>query len=95
MTKTFENEGGNIRVLECEGINRKSALVEMMYLYDNNRAGCVICFWIPGKDGMDPEIRVVADRLTSTKYSFDIMEALKYGQDLAELIAKSDKNSGV
>ena len=57
-----------------------------MYLYDNNESGCVICAWeVRDVDGSPfPEMKVIHDRLTSTKYSFDILEALKFGQKLAE-----------
>lgn len=87
--KIFSNESGDIKVVMCEGTNRKHALVEMLHLWHENNSGGVICFWVEDSEGV-PEIQVVADRLTSTKYSFDILEALRYGQLLAEVILSSD-----
>jgi hypothetical protein len=85
--KTFENEGGNILVrFAPKNQVGRCGIVEMLHLFDKNKSGCVICAWVVRKvDGEPtPEIQVVHNRLTSTQYSFDILEALKYGQKLAE-----------
>ena len=86
LQKTFENKGGNILVRYSANKNSRCGIVEMLHLYDNNKAGCVICAWKVRKiDGDDfPEMYVIHDRLTTTAFSFDIMDALKYGQKLAE-----------
>ena len=64
----------------------RCGIVEMLHLDDKNKCGCVICFWKVRKiNGIDfPEMRVVGNGLTFTKYSFDILEALKCGLKLAE-----------
>lgn len=87
LQRTFENEGGNILVrFSPKSQIGRCGVVEMLHLYDKNESGCVICSWeIRKVDGEYlPELKVVHDRLTSTKYSFDVLEALKYGQKLAE-----------
>lgn len=94
MQKTFENDGGNILVRSTEKDKMGACgKVEMLHLYSNNKAGCVIGAWkVRDVDEQPfPEFYVVHDRLTSTKYSFDIMEALRYGQKLAELCVESEK----
>ena len=87
LEKTFENDSGNILVRYCpkEEVG-KCGIVEMLHLFDKNKSGCVICAWeVRDVDGQPfPEMKVIHDRLTSTKYSFDILEALKFGQKLAE-----------
>ena len=87
LEKTFENEGGNILIRFCPKNQVGSCgIVEMLHLYDKNKSGCVICAWEVRKiDGEDfPELKVIHNRLTKTQYSFDILEALKFGQKLAE-----------
>lgn len=85
LEKTFENKGGNILVRHATH-NGRCGIVEMLYLYDNNVSGCAICAWKVRKiEGNDfPEMYVIYDRLTTTEFYFDIMEALKFGQKLAE-----------
>ncbi len=91
MKKTFENEDGNILVRYSHNTGR-CGIVEMLHLYDKNESGCVIGAWKVRKiDGEDfPEFYAIHDRFTSTKYSFDIMEAVKYGQKLAEVCLESE-----
>lgn len=87
LEKTFENRGGNILVRFCpEAQVGKCGIVEMLHLYDKNKSGCVIGAWVVREiDGEPfPVFQVVHNRLTNTEYSFDIMEALRYGQKLAE-----------
>ena len=87
MEKTFENGSGNILVRYCPKDEIGSCgIVEMLHLFNNNESGCVIGAWktrmVGGK--LFPEFYVIHDRLTSIEYSFDIMEAIRYGQKLAE-----------
>lgn len=95
LEKTFENEGGNILVRYCpETQLGRCGIVEMLHLYDENKSGCAIGAWVVRDvDGIPfPEFQVIHDRLTSTKYSFDILEALRYGQRLAELCLESNES---
>lgn len=92
MEKTFINEGGNILVRDARGKVGAGGVVEMLHLYDNNRAGCLIGAWkIRPVDGENrAEFCSVYNRFPTTKYSFDIMEAVKWGQKLADMIVESD-----
>jgi hypothetical protein len=92
LQRTFVNDGGNILVRDARGKPGRCGIVEMLHLYDKNKSGCVVAAWeVRDIDGTPfPELRVIHDRLTATKYSFDIMEALRYGQELAELLVNSD-----
>ena len=93
MKKTFENEGGNILVRTTGGKVGACGIVEMLHLYDKNESGCVIGAWkVRNIDSTPfPEFYVVHDRLTETEYSFDILEAIRYGQKLAEIELQGDK----
>jgi hypothetical protein len=85
-SKTFENESGNILVRDARGKIGSCGVVEMLHLFSENKSGCVIAAWKVRKvDGENfPEMYVIHDRLTATEYTCDIMEALRYGQQLAE-----------
>lgn len=87
MKKTFENEGGNI-VVRPSPQPLGCGIVEMMHMWDKNKSGCVIAAWYQDKDV--PEFRSIGDRFATTLYSFDIMEAVKYGDKLAKIIAQAD-----
>lgn len=91
LEKTFINESGNILVRYATHKGR-CGIVEMLHLYNNNESGCAICAWKVRKiDGTDfPEMYVIYNRLMITEFSFDIMEALKFGQKLAEDIIYYD-----
>jgi hypothetical protein len=87
LEKTFKNDSGDILVRFCPtGTLGACGIVEMLHLYDENKSGCVVCAWkvriIDGKTF--PEMCVIHDRLTTVEYSFDILDALKFGQKLAE-----------
>lgn len=85
--KIFENKGGNIKVYDSRDNVGSCGVVTML-----NVKGYVIGAWkLSNIDGEDfPEFYVIHDRLTKEEFSFDIMEAIKYGQQLAELLIRSD-----
>jgi hypothetical protein len=96
MKRTFKNEGGNIEVRYCPKTQFGACgIVEMLHLFDNNKSGCVIGYWkVRDVDGQSfPEFGVVHDRLTEIDYSFDIMEAIRYGQKLAEISILSNEEN--
>ncbi len=93
MEKTFKNESGNILVRYSPKTQvGRCGIVEMLHLFDNNKTGCVIGAWVVRDvDGEPfPEFQVVHDRLTEIEYSFDIMDAIRYGQKLAEICVESE-----
>jgi len=95
MEKKFWHEAGQLWVRGLtEKPNGKDNVVELIALEGDAQAGCVICFWKKRRiDGDGPyiaEIQVVHDRLTSEKFSDEvIMQALRWGQKLADLIVES------
>ena len=94
MQKTFPNDSGDILVRQSP-TKMGCGIVEMMHLYDKeNKSGCVIGYWELRKsdDEHVAEFRSVHDRFAKTEYVFDIMEAVRYGQKLAELIIESEKS---
>lgn len=90
MEKTFENIGGNILVRAAGEGRGSCGIVEMLHLWNENESGCVIGAWkVRDVDSTPfPEFYVVHDRLTSTTYSFDILEAIRFGQKMAELLVE-------
>lgn len=84
IEKRWENEGGDILVRQTDNCG----IVEIMHLYSENKSGCVIGYWeVRDVDG-EPmaEFSAVHDRFANTKYSFDIMEAVRWGEKLASLL---------
>jgi hypothetical protein len=92
MQKTFKNDSGDIVVRESSN-SLGCGIVEMMHLWHDNESGCVIGFWeTRDRDGEKiAEFKSLDERFPKTEYSFDVMEAVKYGQSLAELLLKSDR----
>ena len=95
IEKRYKNKGGDILVRFCpETQIGRCGIVEMLHLYDKNESGCVIGAWVVRDvDGQPfPEFRIIHDRLTITKYSIDILEAIKFGQKLAEVCVEIQLN---
>ena len=88
MEKTYKNEGGNILIRNTEGMTGACGMIEMLHLFDKNKSGCVIAYWeVRKSDGQDiAEFQSCMDRFATTKYSFDIMEAVRFGQKMADLL---------
>lgn len=95
MKKIFENSSGNILVKDSYKDLGACGVVEILHLYDNNQSGCVIGAFVERKvDGMNiAEFHEVLDRLTSTPIDSSeiIMEAIRYGRKLSEVILISDE----
>ena len=66
----------------------------MIHMWDENKAGCVIACWRRSHEKNDDYVQFesIGDRFAKTKYSFDIIEAVRYGQKLAELLIELDTN---
>lgn len=92
MKKTFQNESGNILIRSSKDVKGACGIVEMLHLHDKNSSGCVIASWYVNKSDINPVARFEScdDRFPNTKYSFDIMEAVHYGQNLANLLLESE-----
>ena len=90
MEKRFKNTSGDILVRKSS--ERGCGTVEMLHLFQENKVGYVIGSWNVRKvDGEDfPEFTVVGKRFMEVSYSFDPLEALKFGQKLAELLIELD-----
>lgn len=91
--KTIKNSSGNITIKATDNCG----IVEIMHLYDKNISGCVIGYWqVRDVDG-EPmaEFQSVHDRIMTTEYDSPsiLLEALKYGQKLADLIVESKKEN--
>ena len=88
LEKRFKNSSGDIVVRETN----TCGIVEMLYLYNKNKSGCVIGYWDAKKvDGeYSPEFCGVGDRITTTEFDDAeiLLEALKTGQEFADLIVK-------
>lgn len=80
VEKIFQNDSGDVIVKTIDKNNYDIGVVQMV------SNGCLICKWEVRKvDGeYFPEIKVVHDRLTKQEFSFNILEALRFGQKLAE-----------
>ena len=94
ISKTFENSSGNILVRDSSGQSGACGIVEILHLYDNNKSGCVIGAFVERDcDGYQiAEFQEVHDRLTTTPIDSDelIMQAIRYGRKLAEVILISN-----
>jgi len=97
MKKTFRNSSGNILVRSSSGELGSCGIVELLHLWDDNKSGCVIGAFVKRKaDGVDiAEFHEVHDRLTSIEIDSDeiIMEAIRYGRKLAEVILISEEST--
>ena len=94
MKKTFINSSGNILVRQSNGVLGACGIVEILHLWDKNKSGCVIASYEKRKaDGYDiAELQEVHDRLSTTNFDSDeiIMQAIRYGRKLADLILASE-----
>lgn len=91
MEKKWKNESGTILVRPCQQTDHY--VVEMMHLWKDNEAGCVVAFWEKREsDGSTiAEVRSVGARLMDTPYDAPeiLLKALKYGQKLADVMLES------
>jgi len=92
MKKEWKNEGGNL-VVRKSGKNSGCGVVELTHLYAET-SGCVIAYWEERSvDGEPfPELHSVHDRLNDYRMAI-LLEAIRYGQRLAELIVESNQQS--
>ncbi len=92
MEKTIKNYSGNILIRKTTGNN--SWIVEILHLWSKNTFGCVIGYWETRDcDGEEiAEFKVLHDRVMKIEYDNDgiLIEAMRYGQKLADLIIKSN-----
>ncbi len=99
MKKTFENESGNLLVRAMEGtlIAEGSNIVEMLHLYDKNKIGCVVGFWVlryVDHSYFLAEFNEVHDRMTTSNIDSEVlMDALKFGRRLADLLIDVNQES--
>lgn len=91
MEKRIKNSSGDLLIRETDNCG----IVEMLHLFNENKFGCVIGCWNVRKcDGEDiAEFSSIHNRIMNTDYDDNnkLLEALKYGQRLADLILLSNK----
>lgn len=92
MEKKWKNESGDLVVRPTANCG----IVEILHLWDKeSESGCAIGYWEKRQsDGTCiAEFKSVHDRIMTTNFDEDYMllEILKYGQRLADLIIDSDK----
>jgi len=94
MEKRFKNNNKDILV-RTSSLDLGCGIVEMLHLWDGNNAGCVIGYWEKRKSEGEyiAEFHSVLSRIMETEYDNAniLLEALKYGQKLADIILTSTK----
>ena len=90
MEKRIKNSSGDLLIRETDNCG----IVEILHI-NVNEIGCVIGYWDIRKcDGEDiAEFQSVHNRIIETDYddAGKLLEALKYGQKLADIILLSNK----
>lgn len=86
IRKRFKNKSGDIEVRQTDNCG----IVEIMHYWKENKSGCVIGYWsIRNCDGDKiAEFQSVQSRIIETEYDDPtiLLEALKFGQKLADIL---------
>lgn len=94
--RRFPNAGKDLLVRASDPPPMGCGVVEMLYLYSDNRSGCVIAYWERHLVG-EPlaEVRSVHDRLMTTDVPPEtLLAALRWGESLAAALVSQPAPPG-
>jgi len=94
LEKRIKNSSGDL-LIRKSGKEGGCGIVELLHLWSKNESGCVIGCWQEKKsdESYIAEFSSIDDRIITTEYdnSDMLLDALKFGQKLADLIIETNQ----